>query len=105
MSRTIRRTNSHWRRTYVPTSIDKVDTWDLEHAGLSSATAYINQRAAWFHRDHHSGIFGVPRHYRNRFNRIERHDARAQIVRHLQIDCWDGHLPPRQVKSVGLWWF
>ena len=105
MSRTFRRSNSHWHDTYVPASIDKVDDWDLRLAGLSSARTYINQRAAWFHRDHHPGLFGVPRHFRNRFNRLDRHAARAQIFRHLRDGCWEGHLPQRQVRCAAWMWF
>lgn len=104
MSRTHRRTNAE-HIYWGPKQIEDVSKWDIEWAGLNSAQAYLAQRRASFHRDSHSGRYGVPRHFRNRLNRIARHDARAEIIRHRQLDCWEGHLPQRSVSNAGWLWF
>lgn len=104
MSRTHRRTNAEYLFR-GPKQIEDVLEWEPEWAGLGSAQVYLAQHRAKFHRDSHPGRYGVPRQFRNRLNRINRHDARAEIIRHRQHGCWEGQLPQRQVRDAAwLWW-
>ena len=113
MARTIRRTtgrNKHGvvmpTHNYIvhPYDPPEDDYWLRRMKGLTP-----EQAKAWaishFHRDHHSGHYGVPRWFRNRFNRDDRHDQRREIYRCLKQEDFDDFLVIDNPDSAKWYWW
>lgn len=93
MSRTRRRNNRDIIRQHCGRRED-IDRWDRERwPGRDDDHVYA-RRINDFIRDHHSGIYGIPRWWRRQhWTQPLRRDGKRELYRCLQLGSWDDHLP------------
>ena len=67
----------------------------------------LKYHRAWISRDHRSGLFGVPRWYRQLYGcDVVRREEKKKLHRCLRQDCWEDHLPDSRVRdSMFYWWY
>ena len=119
MSRTIRRKASWMARhhigsfesNYVPTPADLFSTtgetyqaWRARRESVSNEKHY-EQRLARYHSCSRRGRGGCPRWWRHLYGSYHvRNVERMSIIRHLQWDDWDNHLPDSRCRSTAYYW-
>lgn len=108
MSRTYRRNRQYLIDHWVgrPSEMEEASWWLMSlYPTLTLQQAYDRHRTR-YRRDHASGHYGVPRHFRRLHGskRLRTQEA-IKLHRGMRSGEWDNHLPESRARNAAYYWF